>query len=125
MDKPKEGHPTLYSDKMQSESEDYLDSCESNKELPTVYGLALRLKVHKDTLYEWAKVHKEFSVTLERLSNMQAQMLILKGLANEYNSTIAKLMLSSNHGMKERTDQTTNDKDLPAPLLGGQAKDSV
>ncbi len=40
------------------------------------------------------------------------QRLIDMGLSGVYNSTIAKLILSSNHGMRERLDKTSDDKPI-------------
>ncbi len=72
--------------------------------LPTVEGLALELDVHRDTLYTWAKEYEDFSDTLETLKKKQAEMLIQNGLSGDYNSTIAKLILSANHGINEKSE---------------------
>lgn len=85
--------------------------------LPTIEGYAKYIGVNKDSLYEWEKKEPEFSDALDVLRFEQKQRLIEKGLSGDYNPTIAKLVLSANHGMKERNDVTTNDKDLPTPLL--------
>jgi len=119
------GRPTDYDEEVISEFQEYLKQCERLNELPTMQGLALSLNVNRDTLYEWAKHHPEFSDSLDILNNSQANKLMQKGLDGTYNPTIAKLILSSNHGMRERTDLTTNDKDIPQPLYGGLAKDSI
>lgn len=116
------GRPTDYSEEILKQTKQYIDLTTN---LPTIQELAYSLKVNQDTIYEWAKKHKEFSETLDDLRNKQATQLINRGLTGDYNPAIAKLILSANHGMKERSDITTNDKDLPQPLLGGQAKDSV
>jgi len=70
--------------------------------LPTIVGFAIYLNVSEKSLYNWADVHSEFRVALDKIKNEQKQRLINSGLAGIYNSTIAKLILSSNHGMKER-----------------------
>ncbi len=75
--------------------------------LPTIGGLALYIGVCEDTLHEWAKVHPRFSVSLKKVKTMQAERLLDKGLSGDYNSTIAKLILSANHGMSDRTDHTS------------------
>lgn len=119
------GRPTDYSDKVLKAAKKYLKECEDepvqetiglsakgtelyknklNVNLPTIEGLSAYLKVNRDTLYEWAKIHKEFSDTLEDIKAEQAKRLINSGLSGDYNSTIAKLILSSNHGMREKTD---------------------
>ena len=43
------------------------------------------------------------------------------GLQGSYNPTIAKVLLTK-HGYREGTDITTNDKDLPMPLLSALEK---
>lgn len=85
--------------------------------LPTIEGFALFIGVNKTSLYEWEKKYPEFSNALDKIRIEQQKRLINSGLSGEYNPTIAKLILSSNHGMRERTDQTTNDKDLPVPII--------
>lgn len=72
--------------------------------LPTIEGFALFLGVNKTSLYEWEKDHPDFSNALYKIRTEQQTRLINEGLAGNYNSTIAKLILSSNHGMREKTD---------------------
>jgi len=85
--------------------------------LPTLKGFALFIRVNESTLYEWDKHYPEFSKSLDKIRTEQYNRLINSGLSGDYNSTIAKLILSSNHGMRERTDTTTNDKELPTPIM--------
>lgn len=70
--------------------------------LPTHEGFALFIDVNPTTLYEWEKKHPLFSKALARIKSKQRGRLIDMGLSGEYNSTIAKLILSSNHGMSEK-----------------------
>ena len=44
------------------------------------------------------------------------------GLSGDYNSTIAKLILSTNHGMREGTDITSDNK--PIAILGNALPDN-
>jgi hypothetical protein len=116
----KVGRPTKYDPEMVKKVEDYLIVAESEQtKLPKIESLALILGVNKDTLYEWAKLYPEFSDALGRVMLLQGERLIDDGIygGKEVNATIVKLLLQNNHGMKERTDQTTNDKDLPTPLM--------
>jgi len=78
--------------------------------LPTIEGFASFIGVNKDSLYEWARKHEVFSVALEKIRVEQRNRLIDNGLSGNYNSTIAKLILSSNHGMKEKSDVTSDGK---------------
>ena len=74
--------------------------------LPTIEGFASFIKVTKSSLYEWEAKYPEFSYALEELRREQKERLINEGLSGNYNSTIAKLILSSNHGM---SDKVSND----------------
>jgi hypothetical protein len=133
----KAGRPTKYSEDILAATLKYVDGAEDRFStftksysatgesferlveagLPTVEGLALELHVHRDTIQEWRKEHKPFSVALELLDQKQRQMLIKGGLSGYYNPLITKLVLSANHGMKEKTDVTTDDKPLPQPII--------
>ncbi len=114
------GRPTKYDPSFCDELDNYLATTgREQQSLPTKQGFALWLEVDSDTLVEWGKKYPEFSVTLSKLKEIQAKQLIDDGIygGKEVNSTIVKLLLQNNHGMKERVDQTTNDKDLPIPII--------
>ena len=83
--------------------------------IPTVEGLARYLKIHRQTLYE----APEFSDTLEELQTMQADMVLNGSLNNEYNPSIAKLILSAKHGYVERTqvDQSVSVTSQPVEAI--------
>lgn len=87
--------------------------------LPKAEGLAKYLGVHRDTLYEWAKVHPEFSDILEAINQEQVNRLIDNGLAGKYNPTIVKLVLAK-HGYKESSevDHTSKGEKI-TPIYGG------
>ena len=121
------GRPTLYNPEY-TDASAYVATCgREQTKLVTIEGYAIYLGVHRDTLYEWAKQYPDFSDTVKKIEQLQKEQLTNDGIygGKEVNPSIVKLLLQSNHGMKERLDQTTNDKDIPQPLLGGQAKDSV
>lgn len=119
------GRPTKYDPQFVNELDNYLlTTGKEQTSLPTKQGFALWLGVDDETLSEWAKIHPDFSATLRKLMLLQGQQLINDGIygGKEVNATIVKLLLQNNHGMKERVDNTTNDKDLPTPILGGISK---
>lgn len=123
--KDKGGRPTKYKPEFIDEVNEYLKmATRDNMHLPKIESFAKHLGVHKDTLYEWAKLYPEFSDSLRMILQEQAERLVDDGIygGKEVNSTIVKLLLQNNHGMKERTDTTTNDKDLPSPIYGGKSK---
>jgi hypothetical protein len=136
------GRPTKYSPTLVKKADEYLKISQdeydefhkvrSNSEktadgfdrilkvnLPTVEGFAAFIEVNGDTVVEWAKKYAEFSAALAKIKRVQRERLMNNGLSGNYNSTIAKLILSSNHGMRERQDITSDDKALPTPLLDG------
>ncbi len=83
--------------------------------VPTIEGLASYVGIATSTVYEWEKKHDEFSEVIATLRQNQADRLISNGLSGDYNPTIAKVLLTK-HGYREGLDQTTNDKDIPAPI---------
>ena len=72
--------------------------------LPTKEGFAKYIDVVVSTLFEWEKDHKEFSKALGKITAEQKKRLINSGLSGDYNTTIAKLILSSNHNMRDKQD---------------------
>lgn len=120
----KVGRPTKYDPSLVDEVFRYLETTgKEQMHLPKIESFALYIGVHKDTLYEWAKKYPKFSDALGIILQRQAEQLIDDGIygGKEVNSTIVKLLLQNNHGMKERQDHTTNDKPLPTPIYGGKS----
>jgi len=102
--KNKVGRPTKYTPEIIIELNKYLaEAIPENMKIPTVEGIALKLGINKDTLYEWAKVHPEFSDALEILKMKQKEALTEIGIfgGKEINSTIVSLLLKVNHDMIE------------------------
>lgn len=132
------GRPTEYNDQVCVKARAYLKECVDEIEeyhktrgeksdsydrivrvkLPTIEGLAVYLKINKDTIYEWEKEEgkEEFSDVLAELRAEQAKRLIDNGLSGDYNSSITKVLLTK-HGYREGIDQTTDGKALPTPIL--------
>jgi hypothetical protein len=84
--------------------------------LPTVEGFALFLDVSKRVLYDWEKKHPSFLHALNKIRTEQKKRLVNMGLSGDYNPTIAKLILSSNHDMREGSDITTGGDKLTTLL---------
>lgn len=127
--------PIEYNQEYVENTKRYLESCidipadkesdiKASVKIPTIEGLAVYLEINRDTIYDWEKKYDEFSVIISRLRGEQADRLINNGLSGTYNSTIAKVLLTK-HGYREGIDQTTNDKDLPIPILGGILRDDT
>lgn len=123
------GRPTKYEGEITIKKVDeYLDTCVDEVEIfdktvgdksntyerilktniPSIAGLAIYFNVSKSTLYEWAKEYPEFSDSLDKVLRFQEHKLLNGGVSGTYNSTISKLILSSNHGYKEKTEENLN-----------------
>lgn len=118
----KVGRPTKYSEEILTKTREYIDSCEDKVrrfhktvgdrtdsyerlvvvKIPTLEGLAVHLKINKDTIQEWRKEEgkEEFSVLIDELLAKQADRLANNGLSGDYNPTIAKVLLAK-HGYRE------------------------
>lgn len=81
-------------------------------DLPTEVGLCLYIGIARSTLHAWSKLDtplgREFSSTLETISQTQQYQLVGKALKGEYNPTIAKMLLNVNHGMVEKSKSETD-----------------
>lgn len=142
--KAKTGRPTKYSPDVLKRTYAYIEECADKVKLfhktrgdksdtyerlvfpnlPMKEELAFILGVHRDTLQEWSSKYPEFSVALERLEQKQKVMLLKGGISGQYNPLITKLTLSANHGMKEKSDVTSDDKPLPQPIINVHRDDS-
>jgi hypothetical protein len=108
------GRPTDYTPDIIAKLNKYLEEAiPQNMKIPTVEGIALKLGISKDTLYEWAKIHPEFSDALGELKMKQKEALVEIGIfgGKEINATIVALLLKVNHEMVEvnRTELTGKD----------------
>lgn len=133
----KVGRPLEYNVSIVKKAKEYLKSCVDEIEeyhktrgqtsdgyerivrvkIPTIEGLAVYLGITRPTVYDWKEKYEEFSYIIDELQAVQADRLLNNGLSGDYNPTIAKVLLTK-HGYREGIDQTTNDKDLPTPILG-------
>lgn len=121
IEKPKHpgGRPTKYTDSMPDRLRDYVDGgYKGNDEvIPTQAGFASKLKIAEQTLWNWGEKYPEFMEMLDYLRAKQHYLLMNKGLISEFNSTIAKLLLVSDHRHTERTDITSGGEKITPQLV--------
>ena len=69
------GRPTEYSQEVLDKTYDYLNRAwiEAKDEIPTIAGLALFLKISRDTIYDWSSQEdkKEFSDIVKNILSEQ------------------------------------------------------
>jgi len=121
------GRPTKYDPSMIDTIDDYLKGAiPENMKIPTIEGIAIRLGICRDTLYQWAKEYPEFSDTIEKTKTLQKEYLQEIGIfgGKEINATIVALLLKVNHDMIETTKTDITSGGKPIPILGNVCTDS-
>lgn len=99
-----------------------IDQYFKNQIKPTMAGLAEALDVSRATLYNY-EFKDGFLDTIKKAR--QRIELIYEELLIYSDKPTGVIFALKNTGWKDRTDMTTNDKDIAQPLLAGKAKDSV
>jgi len=108
------GRPTKYTDETLEIARDYLNNYEVTGDvIPQIAGLAVRLCVSRETIYDWAKQEdkQDFSDIVRDILSKQESVLMNKGLIGDFNSNICKLALGK-HGYTDKQDLTSNGKDI-------------
>lgn len=131
------GRPTDYDPSMIQKVDEYLLECTewweefhktrgeksdtyeriAHVKLPMIEGFCEYLDVSKNALYQWAEKYSDFNDALDKIRLKQHNVLADGGVSGRFNPVITKLMLSNNHGYREKSDVTTDGKELPKPLL--------
>ncbi len=107
------GRPSEYHDGIPKLTRDYTEHHATKFEdpVPTVEGLAYLLQTGKKTLYRWEEANEDFRHALEEMRAKQGRLLQNGGLTGKYTPLITKLMLSANHGMREKSDMELSGKE--------------
>lgn len=75
---------------------------------PSVAGFCVTQFMCKKTLYNWSKRFPELESLLGVCNTKQENALCEGGLDNACNVTMAKLILTTNHGYSDRVEQQGN-----------------
>lgn len=101
------GRPTLYTPELLKKAREYLKVWPELEYhvMPNVAGLAIFLKISRETIYAWVKEEdkEEFSDIYKELMAKQELILASKGLSNEFSGMITKLMLTK-HGLSDKSE---------------------
>lgn len=72
--------------------------------IPFINAFARKIGVSHDTLYEWARVHPEFSASMSRAKDLQAEMIVSNALKGLYQPHFAFFAMKNMHGWKDKTE---------------------
>lgn len=95
------GRPTKYNQDLQDKADYYAENWSEVDSIPSRVGLCCYIGITKPTMYDWEKLHDQFSTTLEVIDALQEKTAVNKGITGEFNSTITKLVLA-NHGYSDK-----------------------
>lgn len=113
------GRPTKYTPELLEAASKYLTTYEDEGHaFPSDIGLADVIGIATSTLYDWAQHEDkaEFSDILDQINRKQQLVAWNKGLRNEYNATLVKLLLGK-HGFHDKQDSTYGISDKFADFL--------
>lgn len=99
-----------------------IDQYFKNQTKPTMAGLAEALDISRSSLYNY-ETKDEFLDTIKKAR--QRIELIYEDLLIYGGQPTGVIFALKNTGWKDRSDITTDDKEIPAPIYGGRAKDSI
>lgn len=78
---------------------------------PSAIGMCDVINVAKSTVYDWAKRDDNcFSDILDKINDRQQLVAFNKGMKNEYNASLVKLLLGK-HGYHDKQDSTHSGPD--------------
>ena len=72
--------------------------------IPTLSGLSIYIGIPLSVLHKWREEYKSFGEKVEMLCSIKEDRLINGSLSKKYSESISKLILSSDHGYKEKTE---------------------
>lgn len=96
---------TILTDEVIALAQEYLDNyTDLEQVVPTVAGLALHAEISRSVIYDWEKSEStdvRFLDILSAIKEKQEVRLVNGGLSNQFNPTIAKMMLTK-HGYSDK-----------------------
>lgn len=114
------GRPLTWTDP--SQLQELIDKYFKTEKWPTLSGLAYFIGIDRNTLYNYEKKDQFFSTIKKARDRM---LLIYERLLIHRDQNPAGVIFAlKNTGWKDRQDITTNDKDLPTPILSTIVKET-
>ena len=107
------GRPTKWSEEIEAKAWEYANGAWEGQgdAVPMVVGLCRYIERSKSIVYDWA-THKDknFSDILSQIAESQELTVFTRALKGEYNSTMAKLLLTK-HGYSDKVDSEVTGAD--------------
>ena len=97
------GRPAKFTtpDELELRWDEYQKDCKDNDKYMSKDGFCLYIGIYRGFYHEYGK--KEiFSNILGKIEKVCRNELVERAMKNEYNATIAKLILSANYGLSEK-----------------------
>ena len=112
------GRPTKYRKNFPDLAQKYFDIESVAGHYPGIAGLAVFLDCCKSEIYEWAKIHKDFSDALEKGSHIAEKILMNKALDQTWNPGFSKFLAINNFGMLSDNQklESNNTHNFPAGI---------
>ncbi len=111
---PRDGKTKITPEELEKGIDGYFAECKDNNKPFLFIGLAVYLKVHRDTLLNYSNM-SEFSALLKKAKDLSEFTLMEAGLSGTSNPTMSIFLLKVNHGMQDKivtenlnTDTVTN-----------------
>ncbi|MGI5828364.1 MAG: terminase small subunit [Patescibacteria group bacterium] len=89
-------------------AQEYLTQITNNtKQLPTISGLLVELKISKSRFYELVNELPELADIVETITTRQEEFLLTRGINNQANPVFAMFLLKSKHDYRDQPQQLT------------------
>lgn len=79
---------------------------------PSMSGLAMKLGVNRQQIYEWEKIHPEFSDILNHGREVIREFLMSHGVTGKYNSNFAKFVATNLTDLTDKKEVSNTNKNI-------------
>jgi hypothetical protein len=96
---------------------EYVD-VEKPRSIPSIAGLARRIKVYRSTIYRWydKRYSEKFCYILEELNSIQEEYLLLHGCTGGYNAGFAKFVATNKTNLREKIEHDVTTREIKVEI---------
>ncbi len=125
------GRPTDYDPKYIEEITEYFNrepyKKEGNKlipcDFPTLAGFAVKIGVHRFTLYNWGEKHSEFSDAIKKAKEFQEHIMVTNSMKGLYNTAFSIFAAKNLISWSDKQDITSGDEKIEGIIIYKPAKE--